>query len=286
MATAGPYRGSRILSAAPPHWRMRYAGRTRQWWLTGVICLLSLLPMACGGRGPEEPTPIPAGVVVPAQPTVLFPTLTPIQPGPTLTPAPPSDVAPTPTWTPFPLSTQSLPFFLDATALPHDAIALHAAPNGEVIGNVPSNRYLTAVVRSLDGAWLGIYTEDDQAGWVAADKVNLYGGEHLQQTDVLEPRSWIGTAVQRVPLDPRAVAVGVTTAEGLRVRNAPSTETGDIMTELRLNAELSLLGRNVDATWLKISLAGTGAGGNGDGWVFAQYVQVDQDVATLPVMEE
>ncbi len=265
----------------------------RSGWYPGVLSLCAWLLLACGGGGGGEPTPLPANAVVPDQPTMVFPTFTPIQPAPTLTPKPPSDEQPTPTWTPFVRPTvDSSQVFLDALAIPQQVVALHRVPNGEVAGNIPSDQILTAVSRSEDGAWLAVYTQDNQRGWVALAAVNLYGGDQLPVTDTIPERTDLpgtasGVTDTRYPADPRAQAIGTVTGEGLRIRSIPTTE-GSILTSLAQDTEVSVLGRDESGSWLQISLWGTPAVGTVDadtGWVFAQYVQLDEDGNTLPVTD-
>ena len=264
-------------------------------WHQGILGLCAWLLLACGGSRGEEPTPLPANAVVPDQPTVVFPTFTPIQPAPTLTPVPPPAEQPTPTWTPFVLPTlDTSRLILDALAIPQQVVALHTVPNGEVAGNVPSDQILTAVARSRDGNWLAVYTEDFQKGWVALAEVNLYGGDQLPVADTIPERSDLLGSVRevtvedtRLPLDPQAQDIGTITGDGLRIRNAPTTE-GSVLGSLSRDAEISVLGRDATGSWLKISLWGTPAAGavaEDTGWVFAQYVQLDGDLSTLPVTD-
>lgn len=269
------------------------AGRRAAGNWAAVLGLL-WLAAACGGGNQAEPTAIPAEAVIPVQPTVLWPTFTPIQPGPTLTPtSPPApEDRPTPTWTPFPSALPTRAPFRDALAIPRQTVALRQTPNGDVIANIPSNQYLTAIAQAEDGQWLVVRTEDNQYGWVAREEVKVYGGVDNLRRTAAQPwtradRASADAQATRAPLDPRAVAVGVTNAGGLRIRSVPNTETGTILASLEFNAELSVMGRNAEGSWLKISLLGTPTvqGPEEHGWVFARFVDMDQEVATLPVAE-
>ncbi len=253
----------------------------------GVLMLCGWLLLACSGGAPAEPTPLPADAVIPDQPTVVFPTFTPIQDAPTLTPSPVAATDPTPTWTPFDLPTLDTSYIVqDALAIPQQVVVLHAAPNGEVIGNVPSDQILTAVARSQDGEWLAVYTQDNQSGWVTLEGIHLYGGDALPIMDTIPPRADIPVAITRFPADPQAQAIGLVTGDGLRIRSAPTTE-GNVLGNLTRDTEISVLGRNDTGLWLKISLWGTPVSSVtvDTGWVFAQYVQLDQDVNVLPVTD-
>ena len=249
--------------------------------------LLAIIVTACGGgNAGAEPTALPPETV-PDNPTIVFPTLAPLEPGPTLTPTPePVEEAsgqvdtevlvlppvtegmvnteglrfrdapdigtgvvmaelrintilyiygrnPESTWlnvareaggrkgwvyasyvnldrsveqlpeadefiagTPS-LAARSTPdfneapsvaqFFIEAIAVPLQAINLRETPNGISLTQVPKGEYVTAMARSNDGLWLAVYTnalilEDRQYGWVALSEVKLYDGEELPRT--------------------------------------------------------------------------------------------------------
>lgn len=266
-------------------------------WTGAWLAVFMWLMLACGGPSREEPTPIPADSVIPDQPTMVFPTYTPILPGPTLTPTPPPDPAqrPTPTWTPFALESrnQESDPFLDALAIPQQVIALRRTPGGEVMANIPSNQTLIAVARSENGRWLAVYAADGQSGWVDESQVNLYSDGLLPRTDTIPVRSGTSGLLNRadveigsIPLDPETRAMGTTIVDGLRIRGAPSTETGGILASLSFEEEVAVLGRSADGAWYQISLLGKPIGStHASGWVSAQFVRLEDGSEPLPVVE-
>lgn len=80
---------------------------------------------------------------------------------------------------------------------------------------------------------------------------------------------------------PSGMLAAVVTARGLNVRAGPGIQY------LRLGAvaggtKLTLSGRNEAGTWVR----GLAAAENLEGWLSAQYMKIDGDVMTLPVLEE
>lgn len=67
------------------------------------------------------------------------------------------------------------------------------------------------------------------------------------------------------------------TCDQLRLRDAPGT-AGTILTNLPANTPLDILGRTEDNAWLEVGLAD-----GGRGWVAAQYVTVNIDLAAIGV---
>ena len=73
-------------------------------------------------------------------------------------------------------------------------------------------------------------------------------------------------------------AKGVVTARSLRVRKGPGTDT-EVVAGLREGTEVTILGRNGDGTWLQIQVPDVET----TGWVAAEFIQTDADLAALPV---
>ncbi len=74
-------------------------------------------------------------------------------------------------------------------------------------------------------------------------------------------------------------ATGKVNADVLNLRAGPATSF-DIVERLPQNTELILLGRLSDSKWLKVSAPSVGK----EGWVAAEYVDANVDVAKLPVV--
>lgn len=74
------------------------------------------------------------------------------------------------------------------------------------------------------------------------------------------------------------VAGTVNIAAGLNARRTPDTN-GELVALLENSSSLSFTGRTADSTWLRTALE------NGDTvWVFAEFITIAGDVATLPVV--
>ena len=56
---------------------------------------------------------------------------------------------------------------------------LFEQPNGRALGNLPTGATVTVTGKSADGRYLAVYTEQGNAGWMAAGQVRLFGGDGL-----------------------------------------------------------------------------------------------------------
>ena len=149
---------------------------------------LALTAAACGGGpGGAEPTALPP-VVVPDQPTVIFPTLIPIQPGPTLTPTPvPVEEEPRQLGETVPAPPPAVTEGTVNTA----GLRFRSAPDtgtGAILAELDLNSQLYIYGRNADSTWLQVAREaGGERGWVFAPYVNLDGGvEQLPEAGVGE----------------------------------------------------------------------------------------------------
>ncbi len=139
----------------------------------GALGCLVLTVTACGGGpGGAEPTALPP-VVVPDQPTVVFPTPIPIQPGPTLTP------------TPVPVAEEQAPDREESRISPPvtegtvnaAGLRFRSAPDtgtGAVLAELDLNSRLYVYGRNADGTWLYVAREvGSERGWVFVPYVDL-----------------------------------------------------------------------------------------------------------------
>lgn len=158
---------------------------------------MPLFLAACGGAAMGTPTPIPAHVVEPEQPTPVYSTAQPQfrleQP----------DATPLFAGTPIPVATTPLSDdqlraeLLKAMLmnLPPSAMGIatggatiYAEPGATVVGSVPAGGSITVTGRSQDGNWLAVYTNEALTGWVAAGTLRLYGADDLETvTTALSP---------------------------------------------------------------------------------------------------
>src|SRR5581483_309614 len=66
----------------------------------------------------------------------------------------------------------------------------------------------------------------------------------------------------------------------LNLRQGPGTNF-EIVDRLQMDTEVVVAGRLSDSTWLKVTVPSISK----NGWVAAEYINLDVDVATLPVVE-
>lgn len=152
-----------------------------------TFCTLALLITACG-RDRVTPTPIPASVVRPVQPTPvygqsrIFRLETPQGEALLITPAPVAPATPPalPPLTPVP-SQPMLPIAQNPSAL---GIATGGAtlldqPGGSALVGLPAGATVTVTGKAADGRYLAAYVDDGQAGWISASQLTLFGGDDL-----------------------------------------------------------------------------------------------------------
>ena len=283
-----------------------------------LLLLLPLLLLAGCSRGSARgtPTPLPPEVRV-EQPTPDFGTVQPL-PTPPATPTPETNPAALTiqqilatkraelaTATPTPARRQGQPPVLVLPTVlgivDRGSALFYATPGGAVLATLPPGTTLTVTGKSEDGAWLAAYTDDGQAGWVAASQVRLFGDEEtlvavtesqspsLVATLVAEARLPVGP-IPVTPLAPEEPTPGAATstpppgsvpatvqAQGINVRAGPGTDF-PVVGGLGQGAQVRVLGRNEAGDWLQIQLPG-----GGRGWVFAPLLSLSGDVEALPV---
>lgn len=149
----------------------------------------------------------------------------------------------------------------------------------------------TAVARSPDNKWVQLrLQEDDRLAWVAAEYVRLSGDLNLlpaaQPTSAgpVAPTSATSPITATQPVSsvttaPSGATLTVNQLAGVNARAAADLNTEPLLT-LPFDSVLPVMGRSADSTWLKVTLeAGQEA------WVLATEVQLNGDLAALPVAE-
>lgn len=160
-----------------------------------IICgLVAVLLVACGGER-TTPTPLPADIVRPVQPTPVYQTsanfiLATATP-PTTTVASRVPLSPTELMTATASvtgmqtasTTLSPPAFIPQTptalGIATGGAVLQATPGGRALVNLPAGATVTVTGKSADGRYLTAYTDQAIVGWIAAGQLLLLGGEEL-----------------------------------------------------------------------------------------------------------
>jgi uncharacterized protein YraI len=167
-------------------------------WFVLVLGALVLLLAACGGAASGTPTPIPADVVRPEQPTPVYSTAQPlfrIEQNSTIPPVFAATIAPVATAPPDADAIRAELLKAMLMNLPPSAMGIatggatiYAEPNGSVVASLPAGGALTVTGRSQDGNWLAVYTSDAITGWVSAGSLRLFGDDDLEVvTNALSP---------------------------------------------------------------------------------------------------
>jgi len=147
------------------------------------------------------------------------------------------------------------------------------------------------------GDWVKVGLDSGAEGWVAAEFVDV--GDNLKAVPVITPEpiatpttELTPTAMPSPTVPPEATAAPTpvptvtvpiasrTTGGGLRMRSGPGTDY-EVLTFLAEGQEVNVLGRDETGEWLKISLDS-----GEEGWVAAEFVDVDVSVETLPIVSE
>lgn len=160
--------------------------RERLGWFISLGLAIGLA--ACGGER-TTPTPIPADAVRPEQPAPVYAAST------AFTLATPVGALPTVTLMSTDIPTVSdaatpiaLPQALDLAALQppptglgivRGGASLLATPNGAAVAQLPAGTVVTLTGKSADGMWMAAYTEEGASGWLAANRLTLFGVETL-----------------------------------------------------------------------------------------------------------
>jgi hypothetical protein len=227
-------------------------------------------PVVFDIAGPPTATPPPTFTLVPTLP--LPPTATPI-PSPTLT-FTPTLIPPPPTRTPLPRPANAgqvipIPPTGVNVVVNRDGVNVRLLPaiGAEVLGFVNAGTLFENVeARSPDNEWLRVNFVGQQA-WIGVAVVTVLSGDILA-LPVADPRTipYGGFENPRAGLTSVVSQyIGRLTLSGLRLRAGPS-RAYPVLANAPRYAELRLLGRTVDNTWIQVNWEGT------LGWVLAQFI--------------
>jgi uncharacterized protein YraI len=171
--------------------------------------------------------------------------------------------------------TGNLPIMWDDAVIPGAPTAIVVTGNLNIrtgpgagysaITSVPYGTTLTLVGRNADGTWVKVRMSNGTEGWVNASYLTT--SVPVSSLPIVDGSSGSGT--------PTAVV----TTGALNVRSGPGTQYGAI-TVIYQGAQVTLIGRNADGSWVKIrTSAGT------EGWVNASLVQANVPISNLPVVD-
>lgn len=133
--------------------------------------------------------------------------------------------------------------------------------NYPVVTVLSNGQQLFLQGQNADGSWLQVSLFGSTSGWVNARYVAPIGA--VGPLPVVAPTGRLNAFV---------------TANFLNVRSGPAANF-EVIATLGRNQPVNLLGRNLDSTWVRISVPGIVA----DGWVSARYIASNAVISSLPV---
>ncbi len=238
--------------------------RPRKFWAActstagqvGALTLLALGMAACGG-GPNraEATALPP-VDVPVQPTVVFPTLVPIEPGPTLTPTPEQPVEGT-----LQVDNQAQVLApITKGTVNSEGLRFRNAPDtstGAILAELSLNTTLYVFGRNAESNWLNVARDPSrERGWVFAAYVSLDRPvEQLPEVSVSEAgpplqeaRPTIDTRLSPLVTQFFIEAVAVPLQE-IELRDSPN---GTTLASVPEGEYVTAMARSIDGLWLAV----------------------------------
>ncbi len=295
------------------------ADRGQKGWVATssvVVFGIDVLPVV-EPPAPPTPTKTPTPTPVPPTPT---PTAMPT-PTDAATEAPAATTAATEAATPAATATTAAGSSADVAAV--DGIIgvvkgsgadVYDAPDGKSVQALPGADAVTASGRDSDGTWLMVTTLDGTEGWMKAADLVIFGVDELPDmtastedaaaetstpdvaqsaavTETMTTESETATpeaaetAMAEPAADlPEASMTGTANVSGARL-NIRSGAGSDfrIIGKAAGGEELAVAGRSDDNNWLLILRENLPAGA---GWVAANLVRLDGDVADLPISAE
>ena len=153
-----------------------------------------------------------------------------------------------------------------------NGLTLFRSPDGIVAGSLEALTPLRIDGRTADGEWIQVSTNDGTQGWVQAEDLPLTFP--LTTIEVVK----FETILRPVRLE-NANARVRTDAGGLRLRQLPNPDA-QILFNLSSGAPLQVSQRTADSAWLFVTVAE-----GFSGWTAAQFVDLEVDIAAIPVNE-
>lgn len=150
------------------------------------------------------------------------------------------------------------------------------ALDGGILGVVPNGAVLPAVGLSEDGEWVRVELPAGQQGWMFRDAVSV--SSNIDTLPVLNADG--EPVVSTATPEPEGPTATVSTLLGSNVRPSPSEDSEPLDTAA-MGEVLPAIGRTADGLWVQVSLDG-----DTSGWMLAATVELNVDIATLPVIEQ
>lgn len=170
--------------------------------------------------------------------------------------------------------TNTIPVSGQAVAI-SDTLGVNArtAPTltATILDVLPNGAVLPVTGRSGDELWLQVRLPDSQLAWVFRAAVNV--SSNIEEAPIVGE----GGDIAAPTAPDRAATATVTSLLGSNVRTTPGNDSEPIETASR-GTVFPATGRSADSTWLQVQLAG-----GASGWVLATTVELNVDVATLPI---
>jgi uncharacterized protein YgiM (DUF1202 family) len=200
---------------------------------------------------------------------------------------------PSPAATPVSAATPIVPTRASITG---DGLQMRVGPGTayEVVASLAEGDEVNVLGRDEMGDWVKVGLDSGEEGWVAAEFVDVGGG--LKAVPVITPEPTATPTTELAPtampsptVPPEAtvaptpvseVTVPIparTTGGGLRMRSGPGTDYRVVLL-LAEGQEVDVLGRDEASEWLKISVDS-----GEEGWVAAEFIDVDVAVEALPI---
>lgn len=152
--------------------------------------------------------------------------------------------------------------------------ALYPMPGGAPLAlTVEGGRTFTAIYRSNDNGWIGIYVGGENLVWVPANaaEVNL-NGLRILPTQIDRSQQATGAVIPTVPV---ATAIALYT---VNMRSLPAT-SGKILAKVRYQEAVAVYGRSANSAWILITYNGI------SGWVASRFMRLNETrLSALPVV--
>lgn len=150
---------------------------------------------------------------------------------------------------------------------------------GVLVVTIPNGAVLPVIGRTPDGSWLQIELPTGERAWVAREVVNVSSDVDTAPV-VGEGQPAAEATPVETPEPPPAGGATATVSSllGAIIRAQPDADAGELEVAAR-GATLVATGRTADSSWVQVALADGALG-----WIRADAVTLDVDLASLPVV--